>query len=85
LKYGGEVPKIKALTPWEIRMDVSKAKPQQVQQAQAAKHTQEARQTQQREAQAKAYSEPKKTEEPKRQPVVNSQGQTTGRLLNVTA
>lgn len=66
-------------------MDVSKAKPAQVQQAQAAKRTQEVRQTQQREAQAKAYSEPKKTEEPKRQPVVNSQGQTTGRLLNVTA
>lgn len=65
-------------------MDVSKAKPQQVQQAQAAKRTQEVRETQQREAQAKATA-PQKTEEAKPKPVVNSQGQTTGRLLNVTA
>jgi len=65
-------------------MDVSKARPQQVQEAQAAKRTQEVRETQQREVQAKA-AEPQKTEEPKPKPVVNSQGQTTGRLLNVTA
>ncbi|MDZ7921299.1 hypothetical protein [Rhodoferax sp.] len=67
-------------------MDVSKARPQQVQEIQAAKRTQEVRETQQREVQAKA-SEAQKTEEPKPkpQPVVNTQGQTTGRLLNVTA
>jgi hypothetical protein len=66
-------------------MDVTKAKPQQVQQAQAAKRTQEARQEQQRELQAKANEEPKKAQESQRKPVVNTQGQTTGRLLNVTA
>ena len=65
-------------------MDVSKARPQQVQEAQAAKRTQEVRATQQREVQAKA-AETQKTEDPKPKPVVNSQGQTTGRLLNVTA
>ncbi len=66
-------------------MDVTKAKPQQVQQAQATKRTDEARQTQQRELQAKANEAPKKEQEAKRPPVVNTQGQTTGRLLNVTA
>lgn len=67
-------------------MDVTKAKPQQqVQQAQALKRTDEARQTQQRELQAKAYDEPKKAQESKPQPVVNTQGQTTGRLINETA
>jgi hypothetical protein len=67
-------------------MDVTKAKPQQqVQQAQAVKRTDETRQTQQRELQAKAYDDPKKTQEAQRQPVVNTQGQTTGRLLNETA
>ncbi|OYQ40812.1 hypothetical protein CHU94_06650 [Rhodoferax sp. TH121] len=65
-------------------MDVSKAKPQQVQQTQAAQRTQEVRETQQRELQAKA-AERQKTEEPKPKPVVNTQGQTTGQLLNVTA
>jgi hypothetical protein len=77
------VPKIEAFNPWEIRMDVSKAKPQQVQETQASQRTQDARETQQRQAQAQVV-EPKKTEEPKR-PVINSQGQTTGQLLNVTA
>lgn len=66
-------------------MDVTKAKPQQVQQAQAVKRTDETRQAQQRELQAKANEEPAKTQEPKRQPTVNTQGQTTGRLLDVTA
>ncbi len=64
-------------------MDVSKAKPAQVQAAQALKRTTESEQTQRRETQAKEQA-PKKTEEPKR-PVVNAQGQTTGRLLNVSA
>lgn len=66
-------------------MDVTKAKPQQVQQTQATKRADEARQTQQRELQAKAYEEARKTQESKRPPVVNTQGQTTGRLLNETA
>ena len=66
-------------------MAVTNANPQQVQQAQATKRTDEARQTQQRELQAKANEVPKKEQEPKRPPVVNTQGQTTGRLLNVTA
>jgi hypothetical protein len=66
-------------------MDVTKAPPQQLQQTQAVKRTDEARQTQQRELQAKAYDEPKKSQESQRQPVVNTQGQTTGRLLNETA
>jgi hypothetical protein len=75
---------MKAFNPWENRMEVSKAKSQPVQQAQAAKRTQEVRESVQRELQAKA-AEPQKTEEPKPKPTVNSQGQTTGRLLNVTA
>lgn len=66
-------------------MDVTKAQPQQVQQTQAPKRTDETRQTQQRELQAKANEEPAKAQEPKRQPTVNTQGQTTGRLLDVTA
>lgn len=65
-------------------MEVSKAKPQQMQQTQAAQRTQEVRETQQRELQAKA-AESQNTEEPKPRPVVNTQGQTTGQLLNVTA
>ena len=64
-------------------MDVSKARPQQVQETQAAQRNQDARETQQRQAQARA-AETKKNDEPKR-PVINSQGQTTGQLLNVTA
>ncbi|WP_294764682.1 hypothetical protein [uncultured Rhodoferax sp.] len=64
-------------------MDVSKAKTQQVQQTQALlKRSDDTRQTEQRPAQAK-QAETRKTEQAK--PVVNSQGQTTGRLLNVTA
>lgn len=62
-------------------MDVSKAKPAQVQPAQVLKRAEESQPR--REAQAKE-SAPKKAEEPKR-PVVNAQGQTTGRLLNVSA
>jgi hypothetical protein len=66
-------------------MDVTKAPPQPVQQAQAVKRTDETRQSVQRELQAKAYDESKKSQESQRQPVVNTQGQTTGRLLNETA
>jgi hypothetical protein len=64
-------------------MDVSKAKTQQVQQAQALlKRNDDTRKTEERDTQAK-QAETRKTEQAK--PVVNSQGQTTGRLLNVTA
>jgi hypothetical protein len=69
-------------------MDVSKAKPQQVQQLQAAKRTEQVQVAQRREAQARAQSEQaqaQKTAENKPRPNVNGQGQTIGTRLSVTA
>jgi hypothetical protein len=65
-------------------MEVSKTKVPSTQPTQALARTEENKSAQRRETQAKEEA-PKKAAEPKRQPVVNAQGQTTGRLLNVTA
>jgi hypothetical protein len=65
-------------------MEVSKAKPQQVQQIQATKRAEEVKQTQQRQTQAKA-AESKPVQEAKPRPNVNGQGQTIGTRLSVTA
>ena len=63
-------------------MDVSSVKTPPVQPAQPPKRTEKAQQAQSQTAQ-RQEAEAKKTSESK--PVVNTQGQTTGRLLNVTA
>ncbi|HOF53062.1 MAG TPA: hypothetical protein PLL83_04585 [Rhodoferax sp.] len=67
-------------------MDVSKAKPQQVQQVQATKRAEQVQQTQRREAQVQAeQAQTQKAAENKPRPNVNGQGQTIGTRLNVTA
>ena len=67
-------------------MDISSVKTAPVQPAQAPKRTLDTQQTQKNEAQPKTSEVKKAPEpEPKPAPVVNTQGQTTGRLLNVTA
>ncbi len=64
-------------------MEVKSARPAPAPQpAQPSRRAEEAKQVRSTEARAQAQ-EPKKTSEPK--PVVNTQGQQTGRLLNVTA
>jgi hypothetical protein len=66
-------------------MDASKVKSTEVVQAtQAPKRSEEVRNAEKREAKPN-QPEVKKTEEPKPRPVINAQGQTTGRLLNATA
>ena len=65
-------------------MDVSSIKTPAPQATQVAKRTEEARQAQ-RNAVAEKEPEVKKAPEPRPNPVVNTLGQTTGRLLNVTA
>jgi hypothetical protein len=62
-------------------MDVSTVKKAPIQPVQAAKRPEQA---QSQEVKPKP-PEAQKTAEPKPQPVVNTQGHTTGRLLNVTA
>jgi hypothetical protein len=67
-------------------MDVSKAKPQQVQQLQAAKRTEQVQVAQRREARAQSeQTQAPKTVENKPRPNVNGQGQTIGTRLSVTA
>jgi hypothetical protein len=65
-------------------MDVSTVKKPPTQPVQAAKRPEQARNLQSYESKSKA-PEVKKTSEAKPSPVVNTQGHTTGRLLNVTA
>lgn len=65
-------------------MDVSTVKKPPAQPVQAAKRPEQAHKTQGYESRYKE-SEAKKTPEAKPSPVVNTQGHTTGRLLNVTA
>ncbi|MBK7052306.1 MAG: hypothetical protein KBF98_01050 [Rhodoferax sp.] len=62
-------------------MDISSVTSSAVQASQATKRTQE---TQNRELNSKE-PEVKKSTETENKPVINTQGQTTGRLLNVTA
>jgi hypothetical protein len=65
-------------------MDVSTVKKAPVQPVQAARQPEKTQQARSQEVQPKP-PEAHKTAEPKPQPVVNTQGHTTGRLLNVTA
>jgi hypothetical protein len=65
-------------------MDVSSVKTTPVQPTQPPKRPVEAKQEPTQEAKPKA-PEVKKSAEAKPAPVVNTQGHTTGRLLNVTA
>ena len=63
-------------------MDVSSVKTPAVQPTQRPKRTAEAQQAQNQTAQLQEAAAKKAAES---KPVVNTQGQTTGRLLNVTA
>jgi len=65
-------------------MDVSTVKNAPVAPVQAAKRPEQAQQAKSQEPKSKA-PETHKATEPKPQPVVNTQGHSTGRLLNVTA
>lgn len=65
-------------------MDISTVKNAPIQPVQATKRPEQAQQAQGYESKPKP-PEVRKTTESKPQPVVNTQGQTTGRLLNVTA
>lgn len=65
-------------------MDISSIKTPPVQAANAPKRTEAVQQAQNRESKPKE-PEVKKTPEVPPAPMVNTQGQTTGRLLNVVA
>lgn len=65
-------------------MDVSAVKTQPPQPSQQAKRADEVQQVQKREAQEKENNT-KIIQQAQAKPVVNTQGQTTGRLLNATA
>ena len=65
-------------------MDISSVKTPPVQPTQPPKRSEEAQQAQNRDAKTKE-PEVKKLPEAKPVPVVNTQGQTTGRILNTTA
>jgi hypothetical protein len=65
-------------------MDVTTVKKPTVQPAQAAKRPEQVQRSQTSEVKPKEAERPKAAEV-KPKPVVNTQGQTTGRLLNVTA
>jgi hypothetical protein len=65
-------------------MEVSRTQTQTVQATPETKRLESA-QIERRRAQVAQEQQPSKVTEPKRQPVVNTQGQTTGRLLNVSA
>lgn len=65
-------------------MEVSKAKTPPVQPAQPPKKAAAVQQAQNQEIKSKP-PEPKKTPEARPAPVVNTQGQTIGKHLNVTA
>ena len=65
-------------------MEVSRTQTPTVQTTAETKRLESAQMERRRAQLAQEQQAPKVTE-PKRQPVVNTQGQTTGRLLNVTA
>lgn len=65
-------------------MDISSVKSQPVQTQQAAKRVEPVRQPEPKNESAKE-SQVKSEPPPKPSPVINTQGQTTGRLLNTTA
>lgn len=64
-------------------MEVSSTRTAQIQSTQQPTSSQKAQMTASETKQKQAEVMPKPTEPPK--PVTNTQGQTTGRLLNVTA
>lgn len=66
-------------------MDVSAVRKPPVQSVQAAKRPEPAQQAQSQEAKPKPAEAKKYSEAKPPAPVVNAQGQTTGRLLNVKA
>ena len=66
-------------------MDVSTVRKPAVQPVQAPKRTEQAQQAHNQEAKPKSAEAKKNTEAKPPTPVVNTQGQTTGRLLNVKA
>jgi hypothetical protein len=66
-------------------MDVTSASKTTVQPAQPTKKISQVQQAQQRDAAKPRETEAQKPADPKPRPVVNTQGQTTGRTLNVTA
>jgi hypothetical protein len=65
-------------------MDVSATKSSATQSTQKLTQTQQTRQQEQIQTRAREEA-PKPREQTKPTPVVNTQGQTTGRLINVTA
>ena len=65
-------------------MDVSSANLMSVAAAQRTMRTEQTQQTEQRRAEQQ-QSEVKAANQPQPGPVINTQGQATGRLLNVTA
>lgn len=65
-------------------MEISQVKVAQTQSARQAQRTDEAQRASARQAEQQA-AETRKAQQPEPKPVVNTQGQTTGRLLNVTA
>jgi hypothetical protein len=65
-------------------MDVSATKSSGMQSTQKPTQAQQTRQQEQIQARAREAA-PKPPEQTKPAPVVNTQGQTTGRLVNVTA
>jgi hypothetical protein len=65
-------------------MEISQVKVAQAQSARQAQRTEETQRASARQAEQQA-AETRKAQQPESKPVVNTQGQTTGRLLNVTA
>lgn len=64
-------------------MNVSSARTSPVQSTQQATQSQKTSQAREQTRQAEPQPKPVQVQQPK--PVVNTQGQTTGRMLNVTA
>lgn len=65
-------------------MEISQVKVAQTQSTRQAQRADEAQQANARKAEQQA-AETRKAQQPEPKPMVNTQGQTTGRLLNVTA
>ena len=65
-------------------MEISQVKVAQAQSARQAQRADDAQQANARKTEQQA-AETQKAQQPETRPVVNTQGQTTGRLLNVTA
>jgi type II secretory pathway pseudopilin PulG len=66
-----------------MAMNVGSSTSATLRQTQQQNQTQQAKATQEAEQQARQAQQAKKPEQPK--PVVNTQGQTTGKVINITA